>query len=136
VPFNLERVVGDPEDDLSPDGSVREVAITDPVRQVGLKPLHIITSRLLPDAGARHHLFSEFPQTISRRSLAMPDEQLPINASTLEVQSILKELEVPFSPNQVQWRVTNTAKDRKRAQVVPYADPRAYTDRLNALFTP
>jgi hypothetical protein len=45
----------------------------------------------------------------------MPDEQLPINASTLDLQSILKELEVPFSPNQVQWRVTNTAKDRKRA---------------------
>jgi hypothetical protein len=66
----------------------------------------------------------------------MPDEQLAINASTLDVQSILRELEVPFSPNQVQWRVTNTAKDRKRAQVVPYADPRAYADRLNALFTP
>ena len=28
----------------------------------------------------------------------MADEQLPINASTLDVQSILKELEVPFSP--------------------------------------
>ena len=66
----------------------------------------------------------------------MPDEQLPINASTLDVQSILRELEVPFSPNQVQWRVTNTAKDRKRGQVVPCADPRAYADRLNALFTP
>jgi hypothetical protein len=45
-------------------------------------------------------------------------------------------LEVPFSPNRVQWRVTNTAKDRKRGQVVPYADPRAYADWLNALFTP
>jgi hypothetical protein len=66
----------------------------------------------------------------------MPDEQLPANASTLDVQSVLKELEVPFSPSQVQWRVTNTAKDRKRGQVVPYADPRAYADRLNALFTP
>ena len=65
----------------------------------------------------------------------MPDEPLPINASTLDVQSILRELEVPFSPHQVQWRLTNTAKDRKRGQVVPYADPRAYADRLNALFT-
>ena len=63
----------------------------------------------------------------------MPDEQLPVNVSTLDLKSILKELEVPFSLNQVQWRVTNTAKDRKRGQVVPYADPRAYADSLNTL---
>ena len=63
-------------------------------------------------------------------------EQLPVNASTLDLKSLLKDLEVPFFPNQVQWRVTNTARDRKRGQVVPYADPRAYADRLNALFTP
>ena len=66
----------------------------------------------------------------------MADEQLPVNASTLDVKSLVKELELPFSPSQVQWRVTNTAKDRKRGQVVPYADPRAYADRLNTLFTP
>jgi len=35
----------------------------------------------------------------------------------------------------VQWRVTNTTNDRKRGQVVPNADWRAYTDRLNALFS-
>ena len=29
----------------------------------------------------------------------------------------------------------NTSNDKKRGQIVPYADPRAYTDRLNALFT-
>ena len=66
----------------------------------------------------------------------MPDEEVPVNASTFDVKSVLRELEVPFSPNQIQWRVTNTAKDRKRGQVIPYADPRAYADRLNALFTP
>ena len=38
--------------------------------------------------------------------------------------------------DQVQWRVTNTTNDKKRGQIVPYADPRAYTDRLNALFSP
>jgi hypothetical protein len=65
----------------------------------------------------------------------MPDEQLLIDASTLDVQSILKELKVAFSPNQVQWRVTNTAKDRKRAQSCPTPIP-AHADRLNALFTP
>ena len=30
----------------------------------------------------------------------------------------------------------NTTNDKKRGQVVPYADPRAYTDRLNALLSP
>jgi len=32
--------------------------------------------------------------------------------------------------------VTNTTNDKKRGQVVPSADPRAYTDRLNALLFP
>jgi hypothetical protein len=48
----------------------------------------------------------------------------------------LAELEIPFPPDQVRWRVTNTSNDKKRGQIVPYADPRAYADRLNALFTP
>src|SRR5215469_17978935 len=30
----------------------------------------------------------------------------------------------------------NTTNDKKRGQVVPYADPRAYTDRLNVLLSP
>jgi len=60
------------------------------------------------------------------------------NTSTArpDVKELLAELEVPFSPDQVQWRVTNTTNDKKRGQVVPYADPRAYTDRLKALFSP
>src|SRR5581483_9767794 len=46
-------------------------------------------------------------------------------------------LEVPFDPSQIEWRVMNTTKSQPlRGQVVPYADQRAYTDRLNALFTP
>jgi hypothetical protein len=52
------------------------------------------------------------------------------------MKELLAELEVPFSPDQVQWRVTNTSNDKRRGHVIPYADPRAYTDRLNALFTP
>src|SRR6266851_1238996 len=66
----------------------------------------------------------------------MPSEQAPTSASTPDIKSVIAELEVPFPPDQVQWRVTNTAKDKKRGQIVPYADPRAYADRLNALFTP
>jgi hypothetical protein len=37
----------------------------------------------------------------------------------------------------IHWRVTNTSRNGKlRGQVIPYADQRAYTDRLNQLFTP
>ena len=32
------------------------------------------------------------------------------------------------------WK--NSAGEPQRGQVVPYADPRAYTDRLNALVSP
>ena len=51
----------------------------------------------------------------------------------LSNEELLAELEVPFPVAQVLWRVTNTANNRTRGQVVPYADPRAYTDRLNVL---
>jgi hypothetical protein len=48
-----------------------------------------------------------------------------------EVKLFLAELEVPFDPAVIEWRVTNTTKSGKlRGQVIPYADPRAYTDRL------
>jgi hypothetical protein len=46
-------------------------------------------------------------------------------------------LELPFDSSVIDWRVTNTTKDSPpRGQVIPYADQRAYTDRLNALFSP
>src|SRR6516162_902332 len=66
----------------------------------------------------------------------MPTELATMSPSGLDVSKLLPELEVPFSPDQVRWRVTNTTNDKKRGQIVPYADSRAYTDRLNALFTP
>ena len=49
-------------------------------------------------------------------------------------------LEVPFDPGEIKWRVTATVPQQtkrgpqKRGQVVAYADQRAYTDRLNAIF--
>jgi hypothetical protein len=52
------------------------------------------------------------------------------------IRQIIDDLEVPFDPPVIEWRVTNTAKDKRRGQVMPYADQRAYTDRLNALVTP
>jgi hypothetical protein len=66
----------------------------------------------------------------------MPTQGTNASVARPDVKELLAELEVPFSPDQVQWRVTNTTNDKKRGQVIPYADPRAYTDRLNALFTP
>ena len=53
-----------------------------------------------------------------------------------EIKGCTAELEVPFDPRVIEWRVTNTSHDKSRGQVIPYADQRAYTDRLNALFTP
>ena len=65
---------------------------------------------------------------MSATTVPLPDER--------NVTKLLEELEIPFPPDQVLWRVTNTSNDKKRGQIVPYADQRAYTDRLNALLTP
>ncbi len=58
--------------------------------------------------------------------------------SAEQIKELVAALEVPFDPAQIEWRVMNTTKGQQpaRGQVVPYADQRAYTDRLNALFTP
>ena len=56
----------------------------------------------------------------------MPSEQTTTSSSRLDVSKVLPELEVPFSPDQVRWRVTNTTNDKKRGQIVPYADSREY----------
>ena len=54
-----------------------------------------------------------------------------------KIKELIASLEVPFQPSVIEWRVTNTSKGGSpRGQVMPYADQRAYTDRLNALFTP
>src|SRR6266851_5364086 len=58
------------------------------------------------------------------------------------VQELVAALEGPFDLSEIKWRVTNTCKvggpkgPRDRGQMLAYADPRAYTDRLNDLFTP
>jgi hypothetical protein len=52
-----------------------------------------------------------------------------------QVRQLVTALEEPFDAHEIKWRVTNTTADRRRGQVIAYADPRAYTDRLNALFS-
>jgi hypothetical protein len=44
-------------------------------------------------------------------------------------------LEEPFASKEVKWIVKATSRDGRKGRVVPYADPRAYTDRLNQVFT-
>jgi hypothetical protein len=56
--------------------------------------------------------------------------------SPQEIKELVAELEIPFEPSVIEWRVTNTAQGQSRGQVIPYADPRAYTDRLNGMFSP
>ena len=53
-----------------------------------------------------------------------------------EIKRYAAELEIPFDPCVIEWRVMNSNRDKSRGQAIPYADQRAYTDRLNALFTP
>src|SRR5579863_2299869 len=47
----------------------------------------------------------------------------------------LARLEEPFASKEVKWLVAATSRDGRKGRVTPYADPRAYTDRLNQIFT-
>jgi hypothetical protein len=53
-----------------------------------------------------------------------------------ELNEVLQGLAIPFDLALVQWRVTDWSDDEGRGLMLPYADPRAYSDRLNDLFTP
>jgi hypothetical protein len=46
------------------------------------------------------------------------------------------QLAEPFDPSEIKWRVTHTNREGNRGAVIAFADPRAYTDRLNQVFTP
>src|SRR6266568_187239 len=53
-----------------------------------------------------------------------------------EPDVLFTQLAEPFDPSEIKWRVTHTNRDGSRGAVIAFADPRAYTDRLNQLFTP
>ena len=53
-----------------------------------------------------------------------------------ETDTLLLRLAEPFELSEIKWRVTHTNKDGSRGALIAFADPRAYTDRLNQLFTP
>ena len=74
-------------------------------------------------------------ETFAPPSASNPSNNLQFPSA--EIKELTAALEVPFDPQVIEWRVTNTTKDGKaRGQVVPYASQRAYTDRLNAMLSP
>jgi hypothetical protein len=64
----------------------------------------------------------------------------PCSFTAERVAEIRTRLLEPFDPAEIKWRVTATSTQQskhgpvKRGQLVAYADPRAYTDRLNDIF--
>ena len=63
----------------------------------------------------------------------MPTENAKGNS---ELDFLLTQLADPFDPSEIKWRVTHTTQDGSRGALIPFADPRAYTDRLNQTVTP
>jgi len=55
--------------------------------------------------------------------------------NSLNAADALARLEEPFASKDVKWLVAATSRDGRKGRVTPYADPRAYTDRLNHIFT-
>jgi hypothetical protein len=53
-----------------------------------------------------------------------------------ELDALFEQLVEPFDPSEIKWRVSHSTQDGKRGAVIAFADPRAYTDRLNQIFTP
>jgi hypothetical protein len=81
------------------------------------------------------------PETQDEHSIApvlSPGWNTATHYTAAQIKEFVALLEVPFDPSVIEWRVTNTTKGsgHSRGQVIPYADQRAYTDRLNALFSP
>jgi hypothetical protein len=44
---------------------------------------------------------------------------------------LIAKLSEPFAREDIAWRAGATSRDKKRAQALPYAEPRVYEDRLN-----
>jgi hypothetical protein len=54
----------------------------------------------------------------------------------LQLEAVLEQLADPFDPREIKWRVMETNEDGSYGKAFAYADPRAYLDRLNGIFTP
>jgi hypothetical protein len=86
--------------------------------------------------GANH----DSPQSAALLEIATGDNGHNGHKSTEHLQKIRELLSEAFDPAEIKWRVTATSTHQskqgpqKRGQLVAYADPRAYTDRLNEVF--
>jgi hypothetical protein len=58
--------------------------------------------------------------------------------SKVETDRLLSALAKPFDPGVIKWvvKATSSKDGKRRGLVAAYADPRAYSDRLNQLLTP
>jgi hypothetical protein len=74
-----------------------------------------------------------FGAPISFEEKAMATEAGTANP---ELDALFAQLTEPFDPSEIKWRVTHTTRDGSRGAVIAFADPRAYSDRLNHVFTP
>jgi hypothetical protein len=78
------------------------------------------------------------PTDATSRPLPCEDERIhpaqPLARNQLD--EVLRALAIPFDLEVVQWRITEWSDDQTRGLMMPYADPRASSDRLNDLFTP
>jgi len=54
----------------------------------------------------------------------------------LRIKAILDKLEEPFDPDLIYWKPQAISKNKDKAIAAAYADPRAYSDRLNDVVTP
>jgi hypothetical protein len=90
-------------------------------------------------ANGRAHGRADPQSTGAHRSVLgglSPQTQTAQQFSPEKIKELAADLEVPFEPSVIEWRVTHTAQGQSRGQIVPYADPRGYTDRLNVMFSP
>lgn len=53
--------------------------------------------------------------------------------STVDWPTLIARLSEPFPANQIKWRAGAVSRDKTKAIALPYAEPRAYEDRLNAI---
>ena len=54
-----------------------------------------------------------------------------MSESTVNWERLHQQLSQPFEPQHIQYRAGVVSNDKKRAQALPYAEPRVYEDRLN-----
>ncbi len=58
---------------------------------------------------------------------------MALETTRVDWPTLLNVLAEPFPQEAVYWRAGAVSRDKKRAQALPYAEPRVYEDRLNTV---